>query len=60
MIEQAYRGVNQKMATSVLVAATEAKASLPMPPAAFALSALAVFGVLLAVTFAFRNVGRRH
>ncbi len=48
------------MATSVLVAATEAKASLPMPPAAFALSVLAVFAVLLAVTFAFRNVGKRH
>jgi hypothetical protein len=48
------------MATSVLVAATEAKASLPMSPAAFALSVLAVFAVLLVATFAFRNIGKRH
>lgn len=48
------------MATTVLVAAAEAPAKLPMPPLAFGLLCVGVFGALLAVTFAFRNVGKRH
>jgi hypothetical protein len=49
------------MATSLLAAATtEAPASLPMPPAAFGITAIVVFAVLLVATLAFRNAGRRH
>jgi len=45
---------------SLLVEATEAQNSLPMSPGAFGLIAIAAFGVLLAITLAFRNVGNRH
>jgi len=45
---------------SLLVEATAAEHSLPMSPAAFGLIAIATFAVLLAVTLAFRNVGKRH
>jgi hypothetical protein len=34
--------------------------SLPMPPAAFGLLAIGAFALLLAITFAFRNVSNRH
>ena len=44
----------------LLAAGTEAAQSLPIPPAAYGLLAIAIFGVLLAVTFAFRSVGNRH
>ncbi|WP_198954497.1 hypothetical protein [Kineosporia sp. R_H_3] len=33
---------------------------LPIPPVAFGLLALAGFGLLLLVTFAFRSVSTRH
>ena len=33
---------------------------LPIPPAGYGLLALAAFGLLLVVTFAFRSVGQRH
>jgi hypothetical protein len=45
---------------SLLAAGTEPPHSLPMAPAAFGLLALAAFGLLLAVTYAFRNVSNRH
>ena len=45
---------------SYLAEGTEAAHSLPMPPAAFGLLAIGTFLVLLAVTFAFRNVNNRH
>jgi hypothetical protein len=44
----------------LLAAGTEAAQSLPISPAAYGLLAIAIFGVLLAVTFAFRSVGNRH
>jgi hypothetical protein len=44
-----------------LVAQGAAKAlPLPIPPVGYAILALAVFGLLLLVTFAFRSVGNRH
>jgi hypothetical protein len=45
---------------NLLTAGTEAVQSLPIPPSAYGLLAIAVFGLLLAVTFAFRSVGQRH
>ncbi len=43
------------------VAAEGEKAhELPIPPIAFGLIGVAVFGLLLLVTFAFRSVGNRH
>jgi hypothetical protein len=47
-------------AVLLLASTAETERELPMPPLAFGLSALAVFAVLLAVTWAFRNVGNRH
>jgi hypothetical protein len=44
----------------LLAEGTEAAMNLPIPPAAFGLLSIAIFGVLLAVTFAFRSVGNRH
>jgi hypothetical protein len=38
----------------------EALRELPIPPAAIGLLALAGFGLLLVITFAFRSVGNRH
>jgi hypothetical protein len=49
------------MTASLLAAGGAEKASsLPIPPEAFGLLALAGFGLLLLVTFAFRSVGNRH
>ncbi|MGZ4603581.1 MAG: hypothetical protein ACXV0U_08275 [Kineosporiaceae bacterium] len=49
------------MAASLVAAAGAEKAShLPIPPLAFAVLAMAVFGLLLLVTFAFRSVAHRH
>ena len=45
---------------ATLVAETAEKHNLPIPPAAFAILALAIFGLLLLVTFAFRGVSNRH
>lgn len=53
-------GVTRTMATTLLVAAAEAPAELPLSPVVFALGAVAVFAVLLGATYAFRNVNRRH
>ncbi len=38
----------------------ETKVALPMSPAAFGITAIVVFAVLLAVAFAFRGVAHRH
>jgi hypothetical protein len=52
------------MTTSFLAATTaeggETLRELPIPPVAFGLLALAAFGLLLVVTFAFRSVANRH
>ncbi len=47
---------------AALVAAENAEkaSTLPIPPVAFGLLALAALGFLLLVTFAFRSVGNRH
>ena len=45
---------------ATLVTETSEKTTLPIPPAAWAILALAVFGLLLLVTFAFRSVSNRH
>jgi hypothetical protein len=47
------------MAIQLLAAAQEGP-ELPVPPAAFGLIALGVFAALLALTWAFRSVGKRH
>ena len=48
--------------TAAFVAADSAEkaSTLPIPPFAFGLLAMAVFGFLLLVTFAFRSVAHRH
>jgi hypothetical protein len=48
------------MAASLVTEGAEKASALPIPPAAFAIIALAVFGLLLLVTFAFRSVSNRH
>jgi hypothetical protein len=45
---------------SLLAEGAETTHSLPMSPEAFGLVAILVFAVLLAITFAFRNIGNRH
>jgi hypothetical protein len=46
--------------TLVLAVAAEAPHPMPMDPNWFGIVALVIFAVLLAVTFAFRNVNNRH
>ncbi len=48
------------MTASLVAAEAEKASSLPIPPIAFGLLAMAAFGALLLVTFAFRSVGNRH
>jgi hypothetical protein len=48
------------MIASLVLADAEKASQLPIPPNAFALLAIAFFGVLLLVTFAFRSVANRH
>ena len=48
------------MLATLVTETAEKKTDLPIPPAGFAILALAVFGLLLLVTFAFRSVGNRH
>lgn len=48
------------MATSILAEAAEETMNLPIPPLAFGIVAISTFALLLLVTLAFRNVGRRH
>jgi hypothetical protein len=51
------------MATTTLAAAllgAEETSELPASPAAFGLGALAVFAVLLAITWTFRNWASKH
>jgi len=48
------------MVASLAAQAAEKASSLPIPPVAFALLAIAVFALLLLVTFAFRSVANRH
>jgi|1186.fasta_scaffold585398_2 predicted permease len=48
------------MVATLVTETAEKTTELPIPPAAFAILALAFFGVLLLVTFAFRSVGHRH
>jgi hypothetical protein len=45
---------------ATLVTETAEKTHLPIPPAAFAILALAAFGALLLITFAFQYVWHRH
>ncbi len=45
---------------ATLVTQAAEKSALPIPPLAFAILALAVFGLLLLMTFAFRSVSNRH
>lgn len=45
---------------SLLTGTTGTTNSLPMPPAAFGLLAIAVFALLLLITLAFLNVSNRH
>ena len=45
---------------NLMAEGAEAAHSLPMSPVAFGLSAIGVFLVLLAITYAFRNVSNRH
>ena len=44
----------------LLAGSSETAQSLPISPAAFGILALVAFGVLLAVTYAFRSVSNRH
>jgi hypothetical protein len=48
------------MIASLVAESTEKASTLPIPPAGFALLAIAFFAFLLLVTFAFRSVGNRH
>ena len=48
------------MTVSLVVADAEKVSTLPIPPIACALLAIAFFGLLLLVTFAFRSVANRH
>jgi hypothetical protein len=48
------------MVATLVTETAEHTRDLPIPPAGFAILALAVFGLLLLVTFAFRSVGNRH
>jgi hypothetical protein len=43
-----------------LAEGTEAARTLPMAPMWFGILCIVVFALLLAVTFAFRNIGKRH
>ena len=45
---------------NLLAAGTEAAHALPFPPSVFGIGALLVFGLLLAVTYAFRSVSNKH
>jgi hypothetical protein len=48
------------MVATLVAAGADAPHKLAIPPAAFAILALAVFGLLLLLTFAFRSVSHRH
>jgi hypothetical protein len=48
------------MVATLVTEGTETAHKLPIPPAGFAVLALAAFGLLLLVTFAFRSVSNRH
>lgn len=48
------------MVASLVAETAEKGSSLPIPPLGFALLAIAFFGFLLLVTFAFRSVAHRH
>ena len=44
----------------MLLAESGTAVQLPMPSAAYGLTAIGIFVVLLAITFAFRGVAHRH
>jgi hypothetical protein len=49
------------MATAAqLMAETTEKVHIPFPPIVYGAGAMTIFLVLFAVTWSFRNVGRRH
>src|SRR5262249_27508575 len=56
------KGPRRTMLATMLPAAVAAEQGpkLPASPAAIGLAALAFFGVLLAITYAFRNVARKQ
>jgi hypothetical protein len=48
------------MVATLVTEGAEKASTLPIPPIAFAIIAIAVFGLLLLLTFAFRSVSHRH
>jgi hypothetical protein len=57
------KGTGDVMATTTLAAVllgAEETVELPASPAVFALSALAIFALLLGITWAFRNWASKH
>jgi hypothetical protein len=50
----------QVLAESEEQGGAETVRQLPVSPVVFGIAAMAVFAVLLAVTYAFRSVGHRH
>jgi hypothetical protein len=45
---------------ALLSESVETARTLPMSPAMFGITAILAFAVLLAVTYAFRNIGKKH
>jgi uncharacterized integral membrane protein len=48
------------MDATLVTAGAEKASSLPIPPLGLAILAMAVFGLLLLLVFAFRSVSHRH
>jgi hypothetical protein len=48
------------MVATLVTEGAEKASSLPIPPLGFAIIAIAVFGVLLLLVFAYSNVNHRH
>jgi hypothetical protein len=48
------------MVATLVTEGAEKASTLPIPPLGFAIVAIAVFGLLLLLVFAFSNVNHRH
>jgi len=48
------------MVATLVTEGAEKASSLPIPPLGFVIIAIAVFGVLLLLVFAYSNVNHRH